>query len=439
MKQKNLVLMVVAVGCGLVAALLTSQMSAKTPAVDTVEVLVAAKDLPLGQMLGKDDLAGEKAVVKRKRMPKSMVPTEIVETEQELLDKRLTRGIRAEETINKGDLTKGGVVVIPSGKNLVTLPLDVSRAAAGFAGPGTKVDILTYVRLGEKVNTMPILVNMPVLAVDGQTAFPPTGVFPNVSSVSFAADLKQSLILELAKARGCQMSLLLRNQDDKETENDKTFDMNRVIEMLQDDKNPAVFDFTNGGREGTPRPKPESKGAVPKTVESTDPVPAPVAKAETVKVPYALVPIKEGTEITTDLIADEKTFGVRELPKDVAEDAVTDLQPLVGQVLRSGLGKGQWVTKSLVGAAELKPSPRDGDALTPPKPGDATPPAPATAARPAAGRKTHDLTLHTANGYEVFRYEEVKAGQWKLLGKVRPEGQSEPDAGKAPAADKNVD
>ena len=55
MKQKNLILMVVAVGCGLVAAFLTSQMSAK-PAADTTDVVVAAIDIPVGVVIGKDDL-----------------------------------------------------------------------------------------------------------------------------------------------------------------------------------------------------------------------------------------------------------------------------------------------------------------------------------------------------------------------------------------------
>ena len=55
MKQKNIVLMVVAVGCGLVAAFLTSQMSAK-PAVEKVDVIVAAKDLPVGSQLTREDL-----------------------------------------------------------------------------------------------------------------------------------------------------------------------------------------------------------------------------------------------------------------------------------------------------------------------------------------------------------------------------------------------
>ena len=50
MKQKNVILMVVAVGCGLVAAFLTTQINAK-PKVEQVEVVVALKDLPVGTVI----------------------------------------------------------------------------------------------------------------------------------------------------------------------------------------------------------------------------------------------------------------------------------------------------------------------------------------------------------------------------------------------------
>ena len=51
MKQKNLILMVVAVGCGLVAAFLTTQMNAK-PKVETLEATIpyaAFKKIALSQ------------------------------------------------------------------------------------------------------------------------------------------------------------------------------------------------------------------------------------------------------------------------------------------------------------------------------------------------------------------------------------------------------
>jgi len=437
MKQKNLILMVVAVGCGLVAAFLTSQMNAKPAAVETQEVLVAAKDLPIGLMISKDDLKDDK-LFKRKKFPKADISDKIVTTEEELAERRLTRAVRAAETINKDDLTKGGIITIPTGMNLVTLPMDLSRAAGGFAGPGSRVDLLTFVRLDNKVNSMPLLVNMLILAVDGQTTFPKEGVFASVSNVSFAADRKQSLVLEMSKARGCQLSLLLKNEKD-EVDPNATYDIDKVIALLQDDKNPIFYEGATSDVRAKSKDKPKGTGT------TTAPVPTPAVTTpdpvvtDMVKVPYALVDIKAGTELTLDLLDDPAVFGTRDLPKDVAADAVTDLKPLVGQVFRTGLGKGQWVTKSLVGLAEPKPSPRDPDTL--PKAPKAE--SPKVENKPMEQRRTHDVTLHTTTGYEVYRYAEVEPGKWKMLGRVRPgsESPAAPDAAPAKPADpdKQVD
>ena len=70
MKQKNLILMVVAVGCGLVAAFLTTQMNAK-PKVEQVEVVVAAKDLPVGTTITQGRPA---EVIARKKIAKDALP-----------------------------------------------------------------------------------------------------------------------------------------------------------------------------------------------------------------------------------------------------------------------------------------------------------------------------------------------------------------------------
>ena len=408
MKQKNLILMVVAVGCGLVAAFLTSQMSAK-PVVETVDVVVAATDIPVGVMISKDDLA---KYLKTKKVSKDAVPTDIVEAPEELAEKRLSRPIRADETISRKDLMKGGIR-IPPGKQLLTLQVDTARAAAGLAQPGSKVDVLAFVSLNNKLTAMPILTNMLILAVNGQTTIDPNNQVGAVNTVSFAADRKQGLVLELAKGRGCQMSLLLRNPDDTATDNDKSFNIDEVINLLQDDKNPAGVALA--GNSTTPKADP-----VPLTKTEPAPAvaPAPSTKSETVRVPYALVDIKGGTELTADLIADETVFGTRDLPKDVAGDAITDLSKVAGKTLRSGLGKGQWVTPGLVGDPEPKGAPREVEVA--PKSNE-----------PA--RPTRDVTVHTGTGSKTFRYEEWAPGRWRLGGEVRGAAADVPLEPAAPA------
>lgn len=412
MKQKNLILMVVAVGCGLVAAFLTSQMSAK-PQVESIDVIVAAVDIPVGVGISKEDLP---KYLKTKRLPKDAVPVDIVENPEELVDKKLVRQIRPDETISRKDLFKGGIR-IPTGKQLLTLSLDTARAAAGLAQQGSRVDVLAFVSLNGKLTAMPILVDMLVLAVNGQTVIDPNQQGQGVSTVSFAADRKQALVLELAKGRGCQMSLVLRNPDDRHTENDQNYNIENVITLLQDDKNPAGIAMANEGR---PPAKAEEKAA-PKV----EVAPPPAPKPETVRVPYALVDIKGGTELTADLIGDEAVFGTRELPKNVAGDALTDLNPVVGKVLRSGLGKGQWVTPGLVGDPLPKPSPREVD--TPQK-------EPAPAAPRPAPKATRDVTVHTGTGSKTYRYEEWTPGRWRLVGEVRPTTDPAAESPAAPTA-----
>ncbi|MDB5307632.1 MAG: cpaB [Gemmataceae bacterium] len=427
MKQKNLVLMVVAVGCGLVAAFLTSQMSAK-PQVEMTSVIVAAKDLTVGSQLTKEEM---KTAVKMKQVPKDGLSPQVVLSEEELLDKRLTRTVRADETFNKADLTKNGVVSIPPGMNMVSLPIGVGSAVAGFVGPGSRVDILASFRLQSKITAMPVLVNMLVLAVDTSTAYPQNGAaFANLSMVSFAVDRKQALLIKLAQARGCDLSLLLRNPDDKVNDNDKIYDIDKVIKQLQDEKNGAKLvneDPDTVPKAGSPDQPMEGPGLTESPTR-----PALPGKTATVTVPYALVEIAPGTEITNDLIADKGKFGTRELPKDLAEDAATDLSPFVGKVFKNGLGKGQWVTKNLVGAAEPKAAPRE--ELSQPKPEP-------DSGRPATTvRQTHDVAVHTTSGTKYFRYEEIKPGEWRMLGEVRP-GQRPPEPRPADTAgpDKKVD
>ena len=239
---------------------------------------------------------------------------------------------------------------------------------------------------------------MLVLAVDGNVANAEKGVYQQLSMVSFAVDRKQALLLKLAQARNCDMSLLLRNPEEKENQIDKGYDIDQVTKLLQDNKSKATI--ANPNEEGG-----IAKREPPETESPKAPAPA---KTEMVKVPAAAEDIPAGTQITSDLIAEK--FKLIELPKDLAADAVTDLAALAGdkQVLRTGLGKGQWVTKSLFGSAQPKDSPKDLFSLPKSGPNEKT----------IDVKKTRDIAIHTATGTKHFRYEEVAPDVWKQVGEV---------------------
>ncbi|HVK10094.1 MAG TPA: Flp pilus assembly protein CpaB [Gemmataceae bacterium] len=410
MKQKNLILMVVAVGCGLVAAFLTSQMSGRNAQVEQVEVIVAAKDLPVGTQLSREDL---KTAIKRKKLPKDGLPPAYVMDENLLVDKRMSRPIRAEETFNPADLSTGGVVTIPPGMHMHTLPIGVPQAVAGFAGPGSRVDVLVTVRLGRELKALPLLMNMLILAVDTQTAYSKDGTFQQLNSVSFAVDRKQALLLELAKSRGCTVALMLRNPEDKSVDKEG-YDIDKVTAMLSDEdykstvKSPNVESTVKGKNpDGTPETK----------VEPATEAPKPAPKPQVVQVPVATEDIPAGTEVTNDLIAEK--FKTIDLPAELANGAYTDLTEVRSKVFRTGLAKGQWVTGSLVG--EQGPKPADQNEFAVPKPGPVEPKAvaqaPSTTKPMIAPKKPiKDLPLTTPHGVTIFRYEEYLPGKWRYLG-----------------------
>ncbi|MCS7272142.1 MAG: Flp pilus assembly protein CpaB, partial [Gemmataceae bacterium] len=277
MAQRNMLLMVIAVGCGLGAAFLTTRISAK-PKIEQIEVYVAAKNLPVGTILSKDD---KNNLVVKKAVPKDALPPLVITNEEDLLDRRLTRSIQAGEFITSNALTKGSVITLPDGMDMVTLPVNTTAAVAGFVGPGTRVDVLATFKQGNRLEAFPLLVNMLVLAVDTHASYESAankggGAFTNVSSVSFAVTQEQALILKMAEHAGCHLSLLLRNPNKKD---DEVYNVEEVKKRLR-----ALILPSRVG-EG------EDEGATP-------PMPPSAPKVETVKVWVANEELAAGTLLT---------------------------------------------------------------------------------------------------------------------------------------------
>jgi len=323
MKQKNLILMVVAVGCGLVAAVLTSQMSAK-PKVETVHVIVAARDLPVGTLFTKEDLP---KMVKTKQLPKDAVPPEYVQTHEDLLEKRLSRPIRADESFNPKDLNKGSIVTLPPGMDMMTVAMGMSEAVAGFVTPGSKVDILATRNSGNKKVAFPLLVDMLVVAVDQTTGLPEKGgTFAALNTVSFAVDRDQALLLQLARSSGCTLALVLRHQGNT-NEKDENWNAEDVLSFLQNPDKP--FDTIIGRN-------PRKKEKAPEVV-------AP-PKVETVQLPVATEDIAAGTALTKDVIA---KFKKTEVSGKAPANAVLDLDLVEGKVLQHSIAANQWLPPGL--------------------------------------------------------------------------------------------
>jgi Flp pilus assembly protein CpaB len=393
MKQKNLILIAVAVGCGLVAAFLTTQLGAGQKKLDdAIEVPVAAKDLPVGTKLAKDDL---KSLITYKKVSKEFLPTEFAQSEEQLADKRLVRMVRAGETFNPQDLTTNSPISPPPGYNVMTFAANPEKSVAGFAGPGSKVDVLASIPMRNSKNNravvLPVLIDMLVLAIDVNTEYSKQGAFPNMSMVSLAVNTRQASILHATISRGADIRLVLRNADHPPVW-DKIYTDEEIWAILADEeKKPSGTDPT-GDKE----------------------------KSTTVKLPVAAEDLKAGTQLTIEVI--QKKFKMVDAVAPAPAAFVQNMNEHVGKYLQRDLQSEQFLPKSFVGdqPPSGKPAPSD---MAPSKEGPTETPKPATPERPPV---YFDTTITTPNGVRKYRYQIMEDGTYKFLGELKDDGTVKP-------------
>jgi Flp pilus assembly protein CpaB len=402
MKQKNLILVAVAVGCGLVAAVLTSQMSAGTaPVVETQEVPVAAKELPMGTWLKKADL---KTYVVYKRFPKDNLPAAFASSEEELGDKRTARLIRAGEPFNPADLTTNVSIQPPAGMNMMAIPISSDRAAAGFAVPGSRVDVVAAVNmqsLGGRGIIFPLLVDMLVLAVDTNAqANPQGGAMANVGMVSLAVTNDQVSMITAAIRRSSDLRIVLRNPERPPTwEHIPSKD--EIWGIMADDPK-RLF------------------SAIGKEIKEEK-------KDDKLKLPVPKEDLPAGTQLTEAVLKDK--FTTIEFTPPAPANILSDVNDLKDQYLASGIAANQFVPRAFLvpRPPHAKAAPTDDDA---PRGKEALEQAQAPKAVAKAADTFHDVTVQSAGGIVTYRYKVQPDGEYKYVGPVRT-GSPKPDEDKA--------
>ena len=430
MKQKNMLLVGVAVVCGLAAAVLTTQLSAgPAKAEERVPVLVAAKDLPVGTRLKKEDLD---QFVEVKEFTKDTVPAIFVATKEDLADKRTTRTIRKGDTFNPQDVTKFASLSPPKGFNMMSIKCTLEEGVSGFAGPGSRVDVLAAIpsktrRGGENVGfVVPLMTDMLILAVDSQSNLSAdAGVVPTMSMISLAVKPDQSKLLHAAVTKNCAMRLVLRNQESPNSYTKDPPTEKELWSMLADDPQAD-----------------ERRGDDGKIV----PTEADLGK-DKVKLAVAREDIPAGTELSDDVISGK--FEMKEFPKPAPAQGIENLRDHTGKYLTSKLVAGQYIPKSFIGAKEKesKPAPLPQDAASPkaaPLELTKKPAEPAKKVeKPEAPPVFHDVQIQTPNGVKKFRYQKLANGEFKYLGEVPHDGTAEkekaPEKEKAKSPDKETE
>ncbi|HKB01090.1 MAG TPA: Flp pilus assembly protein CpaB [Gemmataceae bacterium] len=409
MKQKNLAMLGVAVGCGLVAAIAVAKLSAgggKGP--ETARVLVAKKDIPLQTKLEAKELDN---LLVWAEMPKALIPPDAVTDLEQVKDKELNRTLKQGNPVSQSDLGLPPSIIIPEGHKQITVRTTQVDAVAGFVRPGSKVDVMYIDRqsLGTgKGKAGIILRNMLVLAVNAvDTLSEKTGkVIQQVESISIAVTDSQARLLALAEQKGIVKFILRPQGSEGLTEQEKAED--RHSQALRE-----YIDDTDSGY------------APPVAAPPVAPPVAPPAKLlETAVVTRKAVPMN--TLVNADNVGEY--FATIEL-KTVPAGVVTNPDDLKGKFIIKSLTEGQYLFKSVTGNEMVKVEP---EIKTPPvaPPKDVVP-TPAVISEKKRFPRFETTIVEGGRAKRVI-WLEVAPGKWKRFDSEREADayQPEPESGK---------
>ena len=225
MRPKSLLLLALALGCGLVASIGISQVMDRNgrsqAKLETVPIYVAIHNINLGDPI-------DAKMLSLQEWPKDKVPHGAISTLEELQGRRPRAAIIEGEPILEGKLLEKGQMADPirqitKGMRLYTIKVDAEKSAAGLLGPGDRVDVQLFVRKDDRsgvktAKSKVILQNVRVFAVDQAVQRAAEGGEERsvAKTISLLLKPEQASKLSLAAQIG-EISLIPRNPDDEES------------------------------------------------------------------------------------------------------------------------------------------------------------------------------------------------------------------------------
>jgi Flp pilus assembly protein CpaB len=201
-----MILMVVAVVCGLVASYLTSQLIAQKN--QKVQLLVAKKAVNQWALIKSPE-----EMFEVREWPQSEAPSGFMSDIKELKDRQALKDIEQDKPVTTSmlvDKNKLGMeALLQQGTRGLAISVNVASAVAGFIQPGSKVDIVHNIRSGSNSEAKMVLENVLVRAVDQQPVRPEDKAAMIPTTVTLQLTPEQSLKLCAYKDSG-NLTLLLR-------------------------------------------------------------------------------------------------------------------------------------------------------------------------------------------------------------------------------------
>lgn len=245
MRPKSLILLVLALGCGLVAAIGVSQLMANRDssgfdaAVDRETVCIVSQEISSGTLISAE-------MIKLERWPTDVIPPRAVRNVEDVLDQRAKTTLLVGQLIQEDHLGAGGAAPeIQLGKRLIPVLVDEVKGVAQMIQPGDHVDVLVLLEQGRDFNetsVTTILQNVTVFAVGSQYTSENTepGRTTRAKTVTLELTPKETQIVALASEKG-RLRLVLRHPNDS-----RVLDIGRVI--------PDSLENPNSGEAAEPDP-----------------------------------------------------------------------------------------------------------------------------------------------------------------------------------------
>lgn len=217
MRSRGIPMLLVAVIAGLMAVTLAARWMQRQGSGGS-RIAVAAQDISLGTVISPD-------MLRLVEWPRGQEPagarTDLAALQGRVITTSLQRGEPVLDSRLAPEGTKGGLVsLVAPGKRAMTVRVNDVVGVAGFALPGTFVDVLVStqedVRSNERERMISkiVLERMLVLAVAQEVDRDPTK--PKVvNAVTLEVTPQQAEVLDLARSVGT-LSLVLRNQTERE-------------------------------------------------------------------------------------------------------------------------------------------------------------------------------------------------------------------------------
>jgi pilus assembly protein CpaB len=280
MKSKTVILMVVAIGCGLAASYLTSRVIAERgeeKEVEKVTVLVAKKNVSMGTLLKEPEKFFEE-----KQFTKGEEPKRALKNFEDLKGHRLNKSLTAEQFVTLEDLIdKEKDLPLEKGMRAVALNVNAQSMVGGFVLPLSHVDIVSVIpEANGETKSRTILQNILILAVDQIASRDNEKTAYVANTVTVQVTPEQAQQLALAQKLGT-IQLSLRSFDDDKKVQTQTVSNKDILNPRGDSKSDDDILLS---QDETSRPR-GTQSLTPHVPDVPPPPAAAVAEAKPVEKP----------------------------------------------------------------------------------------------------------------------------------------------------------